>query len=251
MYAYRRQYRRESVKFNIEGLSSLKTLYLGPNTDKVDISIKNLPSLRNFSLSLSDEINDEIITRLLDQLPHIKELHLKGNLSYFNLDNFVNLRILSLCGSLNENFNFDLFKNLCNRLEDIKISICNIKEENFFKLFDGYNFPHLRDFTIFYLNLKRLKREFINRLPKPRNKLNLYECEIEVIESDSFSNMQQLTSLNLTCNRIKIIEKNAFSYLKNLQKLNLSGNNLIKFDPIFIGLRESVEVNIESNYINN
>ena len=78
MYAYRKQYRRESVKFNIEGLCSLKTLHLGPNTDKVDISIKNLLSLINLSLSLSGMINDEIITRLLDQVPHIKETNKKN-----------------------------------------------------------------------------------------------------------------------------------------------------------------------------
>ena len=77
-------------------------------------------------------------------------------------------------GCINENFNFELFKNLCNQLEDIKISLGNtlycpnissIDEKTLFKLFDGYNFPYLVDFTIETLYINRLKKKFINRLP--------------------------------------------------------------------------------------
>ena len=35
---------RKSVKFNIEGLSSLKTLYFKSKATKLEFSIKNLPS---------------------------------------------------------------------------------------------------------------------------------------------------------------------------------------------------------------
>ena len=94
--------------------------------------------------------------------------------------------------------------------------------------------------------MKRLKKEFINRLPKPR-RLNITDCEIEVIDHDSFSNMQQLTSLNLSRNRIWHIEKNAFSNLKNLETLDLSDNKLTNFDPKFVGLIESTEYNITNN----
>ena len=55
----------------------------------------------------------------------------------------------------------------------------------------------------------RLKKEFMNGFSTIRQ-LNITQCEIEVIEYDLFSNMQQLTSLNLSRNRIELIEKNAF-----------------------------------------
>ena len=237
----------DSIECIIEGLSSLKRLHLKAYTSEVDLSIKNIPLLRKLSFSFGGTINDDIITNILDQVPHIQQLCLNGDLSYFNLDNFVNLRQLSLTGQINEKFNFELFKNLCNQLENIKISFYYNKEKNFFKLFDGYNFPYLEDLTIKFLDMERLTKEFINRLPMNKQ-LNINDCEIEVIEHDSFSNMQQLTSLNLSRNRIKFIEKYAFSNLNNLQTLSLSGNNLI-FYPEFVGLGKSVELNIESSYI--
>ena len=246
-------YCRESIKYNIEGLSSLKTLQLITITDKVYFSIKNLPSLTNlsfFSKSFYCKIDENIERRLLNQVPHIQELHLSGNLCYFNLDNLVNLRVLSLSGYIEKNFNLELFKNLCNKLEDITICLSKIDEKTLFKLFDGYNFPYLADFTIKYLNMKRLTKKFIDLLPNPRG-LNITDCGIQVIEHDSFSNMQQLTSLNLSYNRIEFIEKNAFSKLKNLQKLDLSDNELTDFDPKFICLSEPVEVKIENNRLRN
>ena len=82
-------------------------------------------------------------------------------------------------------------------------------------------------------------------MPKPRQ-LNIIDCDIEVIESDSFSNMQQLTWLNLSNNLIDLIDKNAFSNLKNLQTIDLSYNKLTNFDPIFVGLIELAEYRIEN-----
>jgi Leucine-rich repeat (LRR) protein len=67
-------------------------------------------------------------------------------------------------------------------------------------------------------------------------------CAIETIESDSFSNLEQLCSLNLYRNQIEFIEENAFKPLKNLKKLNLRNNELTNFDPKFVGLEKSVEV---------
>ena len=218
---------------------------------KLKLDIKNLPSLKNLSLYFVGTINEDFITSIWNQVPYIQELCLLGELLYFNLDNFVNLRVLSLCysGKINESFNFEIFKNLCNQLEVIKISYYSKDQNVLFKLFDGYNFPYLVDLTITFLYMIRLKREFINRLPKSR-KLNLTKCKIELIESDSFSNMQQITWLNLSYNQIEFIEKNAFSNLKNLKKLDLKFNKLTKFDRKFIGLGNSVEVNIEYNDFN-
>ena len=226
------------MKFNIEGLSSLKKLqFESVKRSKIDFSIKNLPSLTEMCLSIFDTtIDEKIVTRLLDQAPHIKELFLSSSLSYFNLDNFVNLRKLLLNGLLDENFNLELFKNLCNRLENIEIIVTNIDEKAAFKLFDGYNFPYLVDLTINYISdMKRLTKRFMNGFSTLR-KLAISGGKIEVIEHDAFSNMQQLTSLVLSYNRIRFIYKNTFSNLKNLETLNLYGNKLRNFDPEFVGL---------------
>ena len=202
----------------------------------------------SLSLSFSGKINNGVVTRLLKQVPHIQQLHLNGDLCYFNLDNFVNLRKLSLYGIINKNFNFELLKNLSSQLEDITIGFTNIDEEKFFKLFNGYKFPYLEDFTIEYLYINRLKKEFIDRLPIHK-RLSTSECYIRTVENDSFSNMQQLISLDLSRNRIELIEENTFINLKNLQKLDLSHNRLTKFDRNFIGLGNSVEVNIKKKTI--
>ena len=136
---------------------------MGFKTDKADFSIKKLPSLTNLSFSIAGTIDEDILTRLLDQLPHIQRLCLHGNFSYFNLDNLVNLKVLSLDGFTYTIFNYELFKNLCSQLENINIRLNNINEKEFFKLFDGYNFPYLVNLTIEHLKMKRLKKKFINR----------------------------------------------------------------------------------------
>lgn len=231
------------VKFNLEGLCSLNTLHLEANTAQVDFSIKNLPSLTNVFLSISGTIDENIVIKLYKQVPYIQELHLNGNLSFFNLDNFVNLRKLSLSGTIEPNFNLELFMNLCNQLENIQIRLTNIDLKTYIKLFIGYNFPYLEHFTLSFLNIKRLKKQFINRFPMLKH-LNINDCTISVIEHDSFSNLEQLCFLNLSSNRIELIEKNAFSKLKNLQKVYLIQNNLRKFDLNSIGLRESPTLKI-------
>lgn len=227
-----------SVKFNLEGLSSLKTLHLGTNTAKVDFSIKNLPSLSKFSLSISGTIDEDIVRGLFEQLPYIQELHLKGNLSFFNLDILVNLKKLVLSGTIDEKFNFELFNNLCNQLEDIRIYLTNININIYIKLFVGHTFPFLVYFSLSFLRIRRFKKEFMNGFPKLKQ-LNISECKIQVIEHDSFKSLEQLFSLNLSNNLIVLIEENAFSNLKNLKQVDLSYNNLIYFDTKRVDLIES------------
>ena len=242
---------RKSVKLNVEGLSSLKSLTVNLNTDDVDLSIKNLPSLAKLNLKISVTIDDQILTRLFDQVPHIQELCLNGNLSYFNLDSLVNLKVLALFGTIDKSFNFELFKNLCYQLEDIRIRLTKNDEKNdeitFVKLFDNYYFPYLSYLSLKSINLKNLKKEFFDRFPMLRD-LNISQCKIEKIERDSFSNLQQLCFLDLSNNLIEYIQKNAFSSLKNLQKLDLSQNKLKNFSPRSKGIRESTEFCIRDNY---
>ena len=135
---------------------------MAANSAEVDFSIRNLNSLRRLYISITCKIDEKIITGLLEQLPTIQQLYLHGNFSYINLDSLVNLRELSIAGYIDEKFNIDLFKNLCNQLEILKIVLANLDEKSFFKLFDGCNFPYLLYFSLRYFNVKRLKKEYIN-----------------------------------------------------------------------------------------
>lgn len=107
----------------------------------------------------SSKIDENLMTRILEQIPTIEELYLHGNISYINLDRLVNLRELSNAGTFDtENFNFDLLKNLCKQLEKLKIVLKDLDEKSFFKLFDGCNFPYVVYFTLRFLKEKRLKK---------------------------------------------------------------------------------------------
>lgn len=216
---------------------------MGGQTSQVYLSIRNLPSLTRLYLTFDGIIDDHIVRELFHQCPNIKELYLEGIISYFNLDDFINLRQLSLSGFIDEKFNFELFKNLSKQLEDLTIGFANIDEQTYFKMFDGYKFPNLVDFTLGRFNMKRVKKEFINRFPELR-RLKISDCNIEVIERDSFSHLKKLCWLILRRNRIEFIEKKAFSKLKNLQKLDLTDSGLANFDPKFVCLRKSVEVSL-------
>ena len=219
---------------------------MGATAEEVEFSIKNLPSLTKFHLSISGAIDESIVSRLFDQVPHIEELGIDANLSSFNLDNLVYLRKLSLIGTLNENFNFELFKNLCNQLEHINIFLSRIDWKTFVKLFESYRFPYLVKFYVRLYNIWRFNVKFFNRFRSLRY-LNLSTCNIEVIEHNSFYGLANLESLDLNSCQIREIEKNAFSTLKNLKKVDLSFNKLKNVDPKFIGLRESAEYCI-ANY---
>ena len=177
-------------------------------------------------------------------MPHIQKLYLCGNLCHFNLDSFLNLILLSINGTLNESFNFELFKNLRNQLIILNIDLTNIEEKTLFKLLDGYNFSNLSTLSIKKCNLKGLKKEFFNRFPILMF-LYIIDCNLEVIEPDLFFNLKCLNRLFLCKNRLKSIEKNTFSNLENLKTLDLSGNELTDLDAEFIGVRNSVSIRLE------
>ena len=66
-------------------------------------------------------------------------------------------------------------------------------------LFDVYKFPNLLDFSLQCSFKKRLRKEFLTGFPALR-RLKI-SCSIEVIEHDSFSNIQQLCFLDLSGNK--------------------------------------------------
>ena len=181
-------------------------------------------------------IDQNIIKQLLDQVQHIQYLFLRGTFSNFNLDSFANLKLLSLVGTINEDFNFELFKDLCNQIVYLKIQLTNIDEKNYLKLFSRYSFSNLLSFVAIGCKLKRLKKRYISRFPALTN-LFIIDCNLKVIEHKAFSNVKSLRFLDLSQNRIKFIEKKTFSILKNLKILDLSSNELTDLDSKFIGVR--------------
>ena len=197
------------------------------------------------SLLISCTIDQNIIKQLLDQVQHIQYLFLRGTFANFNLDSFANLKLLSLDGTINEEFNLELFKNLCNQILYLKIKLTNIDDKTFLKLFNSYSFSNLLSFVIIGCNLKRLKKKYISRFPILTN-LFIIDCNLEVIEHKAFSNLKSLRFLDLSENRIKFIEKNTFSNLKNLEIIDLSSNELTNLDAEFIGVRNSVQFFLEN-----
>ena len=197
------------------------------------------------SLEISCTIDQNIITKILDDVRHIEELFLRGDFSYFDLDSLFNLKTLSLSGTIKDSFNIELFKNLCNQIEILNLSLSKIDLKTFYKLFDCHNFLNLDSLALISCNIKKLEKEFINQFPMLR-KLFLIDCNLEVIEQDIFSNLKQLKCLDLSHNRLKFIEKDTFSNLKNLQILDLSKNQLTNLDAAFTGVRNSVDIFLEN-----
>ena len=177
----------------------------------------------------------------------LQELDLNGNFSYFNLDNFVNLKRLTLDGTIDDSFNFELFKNLCNQLELLSIRFTDIDFKTLFKLFDDYHFPYLQFLTFSGCVIQRVDKYFINRFPLLSN-LYITKCHIETIEDEAFSNLKQLFHLSLSENQIRFIGKNAFSNLNNLKILNLANNGFTYIDREFIGLGNSVVIYLNKGF---
>ena len=175
-------------------------------------------------LKVSGTIDEQILTEFLDKMPNIEQLSLKGRLSHFSLDNFYNLKKLSLNGTINDDFNFELFKNLCYQLERLSFSL--IKDyEIIEKLLAGHRFPNLELFSIRECEIRRVKKNFIDHFPALIY-LTLSECNLETIESGAFSNIKQIVHLDLSCNLLKTLEKQTFSDLTNLELLYLRSNPL-------------------------
>ena len=225
---------------------------LEARTAECDFSIRNLHSLKTLDFTISGGTIDEaIVTLFVNECPHIEELSLKANLSHFNLDSLFNVRKLSLDGTLNaSSFNFKLFENLCNQLQDLMIGFYNIDNSILLhNLFNGYNFSNLVKLSLMFINSKILKKELINAFPILRE-LNVTNSKIEEIESDSFANLKHLCSLDLSQNQIKYLNGNTFSNLVKLEKLNLSENQIKSIDEnAFSNLVKLEELNLSENLL--
>jgi len=238
----------------IEDLSSLK--YLSLEMDSVErVTLRNLLALREFDLVLKQQetaINSDILDKFLDILPYIENLNLSGYFSNFNLDNLVRLNKLCLNGKIQtEEFNFDLFKNLCSQLTSLYIDIDNIDDICLEKLFYGLNFEILSDLRIDSSRITKLEKRFFDGL----RKLQILICrnrELRKINIDSFSNLKQLRNLDLSLNCIESLEKGHFSELISLERLSLCGNQIkIIEDNLFLNLNNLTKLDLSHNRIHN
>ena len=240
--------RLKSVEIKIEGLKSMKNLSLRLHTsESYSFCIKNVYSLKYFGLKIFGTIDEQILTIFLDKLLTIEELSLDGNFSNFNLDHLVNLKWLSLNGIIKEDFNFELFKNLCNQLEELFFTFKNDKESIAAKFFDGHCFSNVQVLSFYKFNIKTLKKEFIDQFPALLD-LSIHNCNLEMIEDDAFSNIKQLIRLNLSGNPFKTLEKRIFSQLINLEELHLGNSKLVSIEKnMFSNMKNLRELNLSGN----
>ena len=241
--------RRESSKINIEGLSSLVELRLGINACELYFSLKNLQSLKIFHL-YTHCVNENNTTRLFDQLQNIDELFLYGRLYYFNLDNLVNLRRLTLAGPTYDSFNFEILKYLPNQLDELSIYIDNIDYKTIVEMIDCHNVSYLSVLNIMDCNIKIIEKKFIDKFPC-LHIFRMTNCNIETIEDKAFSNLKGLVTLDLSSNLLKKLYKRYFSELVNLEYV-IMFDNLIEFieNGTFSNMKEVNLLDLSDNIIN-
>ena len=224
--------KRELEEIKIEDLLSLKSLDLKLYSVE-RVKLRNLIALQDLTFELLENpINSDIQVKLFDQLPNVHKLTIIGHLSDFNLDNIIHLQDLSLKGSLDNDFAYDLIKNLCNQLTDLTINCSNFDDESMNKLFVDHHFPNLSKLRIMNTKITKLGSKIFSRFQQLRD-LTIYNNREIRIVYDTFSSLKQLTRLKLTENYFdspwtKDVDKKAFSELTNLEYLKISGKFIIK-----------------------
>lgn len=221
----------------IEDFSLLKSLDLKLSSLE-EITLRNIP-LRDLKFELIESpINCDIQVKLFDQLTSVEKLTLIGRFSNFNLDNMFSLQELSLKGSLDKDFNYDLFTNLCDRLTDLSIDCSNIDDESMNKLFVDNRFTNLSKLRIMNTKITRLENKTF-RLFETLVDLKINNNEtLKIIDYDCFSSLKRLTRLNLTKNSIESLDKRHFWELSNLEYLKLSESNISHLEEnMFLNLK--------------
>ena len=122
-------------------------------------------SLQTLCLYVKNAINIDSSIKLFEICPNIEDLFLYGNFSNINLDCFIHLKKLSLYGEMLDGFNFELFANICNQLEELEISFNNMNDESIAKLLYGHNFPNISYLSISYSKITRLEKKLFEGFP--------------------------------------------------------------------------------------
>lgn len=180
-------------------------------------------------------------------MQNIEELSLCGNFSYLNLDNLVNLKKLYIQGTINKNFNFKLFKNLCKQLEDLSFCFKNVgKIVDAYKLFDGHHFSNLLRLRIMGFNKRKVTKKFLKKFPMLRE-LTMQECNIEKFEDYALSSLKYLICLDLANNLLEKLDIPLFWGLPNLEYLNLRYNRIKCIQNVFLKLNKLQKLDLSNN----
>ena len=209
--------------------------------------------MRNLDIDVRSEINHDSSTKLFEIFPNIESLNLHGKFSNINLDRFVNLKKLSIYGLLSNDFNFDLFKNICNQLEYLKIRLNNLNDENISKLLIGHNFLNVLDLEIFNSKIIRLDKKLFDGFPNLQSFYAKYNQALKTIDKDAFSNLNNLKLLGLNFNnQFSYLDPELFSYLKDLEKLDLRYNIFTQIDlKMFNYINKIKEIDVSNHRMDN
>ena len=219
------------------------------------LSLENLPSLRHFSLDFHQlKIDSTIESKLFDKLPSIQHLCLTGRFSHFNLDSLVNLKSLSLTGQPNKDFNFDLFKNICNKLVVLRINLMDIDNKFIDTMFFDHSFSILTSLSISSSKsiIDKIEKEFFFAFPMLQSLIICnkfpYLAPSSSIDPEAFSNLKQLISLDLSGNGINSLKRSCFSGLDKLKYLNLSQNRFESIgENVFSSLKNLRVLDLSEN----
>lgn len=182
-------------------------------------------------------------------MPYIEALGLNATyLSEFSLDKFVNLKILRIYGNIEKDFNYGLFDNLSNQLEELKI-VCDFSNKRLVKFFYGHKFPFLSKLILYQSSITKIEKKMFDAFPSLLYLTIIKNKQLRIIDPDAFSNLKHLCYLNLSENRIKSIGKRHFSGLNRLQTIDLSNNRLERLrKDAFLSQVESLEyLNLNNN----
>ena len=239
-------------KVNIEGLSSLKFLDLCLSSIEGN-SFGNHNSLLCLHLYVKSELNIDSCTKLFEIFPNIEELSLDGYFSNIDFTSFVDIKKLSISGSILKDFNFALFTNICNQLEYLKIGFNNIDDENISKLLNGHTFPKVLSLNISSSKITRLEKKLFDGFPLLQSLTANNNKDLTTINKNAFSNLKYLKRLLLSSNdQLSELDPEIFSCLGNLEKLDLGYNKLTRFDiKIMNYIVKIKEINLANNKIEN
>ena len=172
-----------------------------------------------------------MLTKLFEICPNIEEFYLTGDFSNISFDRFFNLKRLTLCGNLLDDFNFDVFKTICYQLEELSIKFQNIDDESIAKLLCGHNFSNLLSLKVSYSKITRLEKKLFDGFPMLQSLNVSKNTELKTIDLNAFSNLKNLKYLHLKKNQLSELDPGLFSGLANFDTLYLaSGEKYSNFE---------------------
>lgn len=188
----------QQEEIQIEDFSSLKSLDFKIRPSLDGINLRNLIGLEELKFQLisnfllGDRINSDIQVKFFDQSPNVKKLTLTGNLSNIIFDNLYRLQEISLNGFLDQDFNYDLLKNLSNQLTHFSINSTDVDNKTISELFFSYNFPNLTKLCIMNTKITKIEKEFLGRFQSLEHLILFDNEQLQKIDYDCFSNLKHL-----------------------------------------------------------